>query len=178
MPLCMAHLARAWEYCGDVVYRTRRTKGPEWDAERIELANALLSEALAEHEREERAFLEWVHDPEVDDPDSVVYYVRFGDRIKIGYTRNLGQRLASIPHDELLTVEPGAVKVEANRHRQFATIRIVGEWFAAAPELIEHIDQIKARHAQRERWREKSAEGLVLYTPTQPTDAEILGVAR
>lgn len=52
--------------------------------------------------------------------DPVVYYLRFGDRIKIGTTTNLRTRLISVPCDEVLAVEPGSYALERERHEQFA----------------------------------------------------------
>lgn len=69
----------------------------------------------------------------------VVYYVRFGDRVKIGYTTNLAARLTAIPHDEVLATEPGTMQDERARHRQFADLRITGEWFTYAEPLVSHI---------------------------------------
>lgn len=81
--------------------------------------------------------------------DQVVYYIRFGDRIKIGTTRSLISRMNALPHDEFLVTEPGGVHVERQRHKQFAHLRAeVGtsrEWFQMAPELLEHIAALKAR---------------------------------
>jgi hypothetical protein len=71
----------------------------------------------------------------------VVYYIRFSDRVKIGTTTNLPQRLAGLPHDELLATEPGGPKVELRRHQQFADTQVPGqrEWFFQSPELSAHI---------------------------------------
>jgi excisionase family DNA binding protein len=74
---------------------------------------------------------------------SVVYYIRFGDRIKIGTTVNLVSRLGNLPHDQLLATEPGGVNLEGLRHAQFAEHRIRGEWFRPAPELLAHIGSVK-----------------------------------
>jgi hypothetical protein len=73
-----------------------------------------------------------VHDP-------IVYYMRFGDRIKIGTTTNLRSRLTSVPCDEVLAVEPGSYELERMRHDQFAESRITGEWFGQSEELLSHI---------------------------------------
>src|SRR3712207_998868 len=54
--------------------------------------------------------------PRVD----VVYYLRYGDRVKIGTTGNPRQRLAAIWHDEVLAFERGDRRVERRRHAQFA----------------------------------------------------------
>lgn len=74
---------------------------------------------------------------------SVVYYLRFGDRIKIGTTCNLRARLDDVPHDELLATEPGDAQVEGERHMQFVEHWIIGEWFRAVPELMEHIEKLR-----------------------------------
>ena len=64
---------------------------------------------------------------------NVVYYIRFGDRIKIGTTGNLTGRLMTLPHDELLATEPGGIELEKQRHRQFAADLVAGrEWFRPA----------------------------------------------
>lgn len=79
--------------------------------------------------------------PAKGDPHQpVVYYIRFGDRIKIGHTTNLYLRLAVLPHDELLAIEPGPLDLERMRQRQFAEHRISakGEWFRVHPDLLAH----------------------------------------
>lgn len=80
-------------------------------------------------------------------PEAVVYYVMLtGDRVKIGTTTNLKMRLASYrarPED-LLAVEAGGRDVERWRHAQFEHLQIGGrEDFQMAPDLMEHISQIR-----------------------------------
>lgn len=86
-------------------------------------------------------------DPEPD--DSVVYYVRVGDQIKIGTTRmSLTQRFQMLPPDhQTLVTEPGGRDLERQRHRQFDRLRIARnrEWFRAAPELWDHIRDLRRR---------------------------------
>lgn len=83
---------------------------------------------------------------EVDDRRSVVYYIRFSDRVKIGTTMQLGVRLATLPHDEILAVEPGGLQVERSRQLQFIDHRVRGEWFRAVPPLLDHARLIKGLH--------------------------------
>ena len=100
------------------------------------------------------AVCEW---PYGDVPDSdlapprvdVVYYLRqrdaVGDRVKIGTTTNPRQRLARIPHQDLLAFERGDRTLERRRHDQFAGARYPGtEWFRATPELLEHVRVVGA----------------------------------
>jgi hypothetical protein len=79
----------------------------------------------------------------------VVYYVRFGDQVKIGTTVNLGKRLKNLPHDEVMATEPGAGRLERQRHKQFGHLRVQKgshrEWFQLTPELAEHIAAVRAR---------------------------------
>jgi hypothetical protein len=83
--------------------------------------------------------------PEDEPRPSVVYFIRFGDRIKIGYSANLERRLQTIPHDEVLLTIPGASTAEANLHRTFAADRITGEWFHASPRLLAAIQDLTNR---------------------------------
>jgi hypothetical protein len=76
---------------------------------------------------------------------AVVYYIQFGDRIKIGTSRTLRNRLQSLPHDSLLAIEQGSYEREGERHRQFADTRIgLSEWFKTSPELEAHIRKLSA----------------------------------
>ncbi|WP_148310117.1 hypothetical protein [Nocardia otitidiscaviarum] len=73
----------------------------------------------------------------------VVYYVRFGPYVKIGWTGNLRNRVRHIPYDEIAAVEPGARSVELKRHMQFGMDRHSGEWFHITPELVAHIERMR-----------------------------------
>jgi hypothetical protein len=74
---------------------------------------------------------------------SVVYYIRFCCRVKIGYTSNIKNRLKDVPCHELLAVEPGGRAVEGDRHQQFARLHDVGEWFHYGPELQAHVRTLR-----------------------------------
>ncbi|WP_375342250.1 GIY-YIG nuclease family protein [Curtobacterium sp. MCSS17_008] len=83
--------------------------------------------------------------PRVD----VVYYLRqrddFGDRVKIGTTANPRQRLAAVPHQELLAFERGDRRLERRRHTTFAADRYPGtEWFRTTPALLDHVAAVAA----------------------------------
>lgn len=78
--------------------------------------------------------------------DSIVYYVRRGELIKIGTTADPITRFDRLMPDEILAFEPGDVEQETLRHRQFDHLRGHGEHFRSAPELLEHIRQIRHLH--------------------------------
>lgn len=67
-----------------------------------------------------------------------VYYLRFGDRVKVGYSTDVRTRVQQVPNDEVLAVEPGDFRVEKQRHAMFADALIPGqlEWFEATPDIL------------------------------------------
>lgn len=75
-------------------------------------------------------------------PKSWVYYMRIGNRVKIGYSTNLRSRLDDIHPEELMAVEPGGPKVERQRHDQFRALRVHGEWFRLEEPLAGHIAEL------------------------------------
>lgn len=85
----------------------------------------------AEEEREAKA--------QVEATGEVVYYMRIGNRVKIGFSASLTLRLATINPEELMATEPGGWALEQHRHRQFRKLRTNGEWFKLAEPLTTHI---------------------------------------
>ncbi|WP_396921658.1 hypothetical protein [Mycolicibacterium sp.] len=96
---------------------------------------------IRKQEMIDRGFGEFSHDP-------IVYYLKFGDRVKIGTSTNLRKRLLDIPHDEVLAVEPGGSAMERCRHLQFANSRVNGEWFSSTDDLMQHIEALNRNAAQ------------------------------
>lgn len=80
--------------------------------------------------------------------NGVVYYVRVGAYIKIGWSSDLAKRMrAYSPDSVLLATEPGDRQLETRRHRMFAAHRTHGrEWYAMVPALLHHIDTITTEH--------------------------------
>lgn len=80
-------------------------------------------------------------DREANEPGrtSVVYFVRLGNRIKIGWSTNLAQRLSNLQPEEVLAVIPGDTTLERELHRRFAKHRVVGEWFEDCPSIRAYI---------------------------------------
>jgi hypothetical protein len=96
----------------------------------------------------------------------VVYYLRFGDRVKIGTSSNPRARLAQLRYDELLAFERGDRATEQRRHAQFASHRFPGsEWFRRHRALDDHIRNLAAGVVdpwdQHKRWL---SERLALRT--------------
>lgn len=82
-----------------------------------------------------------------DTSRSVVYYLRVGELVKIGYASNLARRLAAYPPDaQLLATEPGGRELESQRHREMRHhLRMGREWFVPAQPLLDHIASVIER---------------------------------
>jgi hypothetical protein len=73
-----------------------------------------------------------------------VYFVRCLDRVKIGFSVDPKSRLVKINADapfpcEMLGVVPVDQFSEADLHTRFSSLRIHGEWFLAASDLLAFI---------------------------------------
>ncbi|WP_368499427.1 GIY-YIG nuclease family protein [Herbiconiux sp. A18JL235] len=111
------------------------------------------------------AVCEWRHG-EIPDDDvapvrvDVVYYLASRGLVKIGTSSNPRARLAQIAHEELLAFERGGRALEQRRHREFAACRAGREWFERAPELLEHIEGLRAEQVDpwelHARWRSEA----------------------
>lgn len=72
----------------------------------------------------------------------LVYFIRNGTRIKIGWTTNLKARLTSLslPADAVVLTMTGGPQTEKAMHKRFAKARVGRtEWFEVVPELEEFI---------------------------------------
>lgn len=77
----------------------------------------------------------------------VVYYIRFGNRVKIGFTTSLRSRVMALPVDEVMAAEPGSYDIEAQRHKQFAADLAAGrEWFNPSGALMAHVAGVREVH--------------------------------
>ncbi len=81
---------------------------------------------------------------------SIIYFIQQktgSGPVKIGRARNVFRRLESLQAGSpvqlvILTTMPGGSVREAELHRQFAHLRLHGEWFQDSPELMEFINGI------------------------------------
>lgn len=82
---------------------------------------------------------------------SIVYFVRFGDRVKIGTTTNPRIRFGALPFDEILATFPGDRSTEQLLHRRFASLRLTktGEWFRDDPQIRDFITRAKRNASLR-----------------------------
>lgn len=75
--------------------------------------------------------------------DHVVYYMRLGNRAKIGTSRNLKARISVIQPEDCMGYEMGDRKLERKRHAQFAHLRVSGEWFMIGSDLVRHVNSLR-----------------------------------
>lgn len=70
-----------------------------------------------------------------------IYYLRLDEKIKIGWTSDLNQRIKAYPpHAEVLASHPGTRADERDLHRSFKPFRVAGrEWYSPGGELMSHI---------------------------------------
>jgi hypothetical protein len=82
--------------------------------------------------------------------DGVIYYLRVGSYIKIGWASVLTKRMKAYPPDSvLMATEPGTRKDESALHRKFAVHRTHGrEWYALVPPIMEHIARVQTKHGE------------------------------
>lgn len=98
----------------------------------------------------------------LNDRAKTVYYVRQQDYIKIGFASNLRGRLKAISENRtsrpldlpigpvvLLATHTGGRDAERAIHARFRHLRVSGEWFEAAQDLIEHVEHVAARNLRR-----------------------------
>lgn len=134
-PICLDHALKLYLHMSDEV-RRRALGGPEERA----AAQARMNDRDARRRDAQRA-------------QSVVYYLRLGQYIKIGYTENMQERLKALRvYDDtqgaVLATEPGGRREERARHLQFADLRVNRrrEDFKAEDSLMRHIEAVRARY--------------------------------
>lgn len=93
----------------------------------------------------------------------IVYYLRRGEVIKIGTTKDPQGRFGALMPDEILAIEPGSYDLETARHSQFDHLRVRprSEYFHDEPELREHIKATLAMYGPPD--------------PSWPTAATVVG---
>lgn len=82
--------------------------------------------------------------------DGVVYFLRIGGYLKIGWTSDLVKRMRQYPPDtQLLAVKPGTRKDENRLHKKFSHLKTHGrEWFPLAPQILEEVSRTVADHGE------------------------------
>jgi hypothetical protein len=78
--------------------------------------------------------------------ESFVYFALSAEKVKIGITTNLGQRISLLriahPDIKLLGHIPGGRRIEKQLHSRFSKDCLGGEWFRFTPELQRTIERL------------------------------------
>ena len=70
----------------------------------------------------------------------LVYFMQFGPNVKIGFTRNLKERVKNLRPDKVLGVMDGTTKDERALHAKFGPHWIDGEYFRLTSDIMEFIE--------------------------------------
>lgn len=100
--------------------------------------------------------------------EGFIYYLLVADRVKIGFSIDIRQRMRAYPPgSELLAVEPGSMELEKQRHREFAHVRRSGrEWFMPCPEIDAHVVALVEQHGNPARFGYRFRERATAGGPT------------
>lgn len=100
----------------------------------------------------QKSLAEWLVDQEAAEAafqgqsnrNGVVYFVRSGDAVKIGFTTDLESRVKAFrtaspeEFDVWMTIE-GSARLERYFHRMFAGDRIRNEWFKVSSAILDYV---------------------------------------
>lgn len=132
VPLCPTHVRETYEFGVALVDTWKSLETAQQRAEYIEQRYATSGPDFERQQQRAYAY-----------GRGYVYFIRFSERIKIGWSRAPHKRIANLPFDEVLAVVPGTIQQERRYHERFAHLRTTGEWFRAEPELIDFIDDLR-----------------------------------
>lgn len=104
------------------------------------------------HERttpHEERFPELYEPVPISESAGVVYFIRVGELIKVGFSSDLGQRMRSYPPDaELLACYTGSFAEEQRWHKLLTVHRANRrEWYHPTAEVMAAVEDAKARQA-------------------------------
>ncbi len=108
---------------------------------------------------------DWIVQPErkVRSKRGLIYFVRAGENVKIGFTQNVDQRVAQLqtffPFQlEITLVLPGSLLTERQLHHRFRASRVTGEWFRHGPEIDAFVQAKRTTSEPDVRIRPKRSE--------------------
>lgn len=74
-----------------------------------------------------------------------VYFIQRGDRVKIGWTGWPANRFKQLRPDAVLALVQGSRRDEALAHALFEHLRVDGEWFRVADDLLQFAHDLRTR---------------------------------
>jgi hypothetical protein len=120
--LCGVHAREVYEACSDLVTS-------QWD-DAVRDYVAELHDTFKPPRAVKQPLAGWV------------YFIRFSDRVKVGYTTRPDERMHGLPHEEIIGIIPGTRADERAWHSLLADFHVVGEWFRADPQVLAMLAQV------------------------------------
>lgn len=111
-----------------------------------------VAEAVARHrDREERQAEQNARDLAATRAEGVIYFLELDEKIKVGWTGNLDQRMKSYPpHSRLIVSYPASRADERDLHRSLRLSLVAGrEWYTRTPQVMTAIRDVELQNAQR-----------------------------
>lgn len=142
-PMCEEHAWQVWATLDAV-----RENDATWEKARNDLAELEAQQSLEARNKAKDLNSTWKGQRWIE--PGWIYYLLVGDRIKIGYTKDVGQRMKQYPPtSELLATHPGTPKIEREMHHKFLHLLANGrEWFTVADDLMAHIEHVRSGQRQ------------------------------
>lgn len=138
LPLCTRHLSVAYQQAN---YRAN-------DALMVKANTLLLEQKAAKRKALEKQITEeWRQRTDGD-----IYFVRLNGLVKVGWSRDVDQRLRAYgPDVEVLAIYPGSRDDETNLHRQLRPVLARGrEWYEDCKIIADFVAQAIAKHGEPE----------------------------
>lgn len=110
-----------------------------------------------------------------------VYFLRAGDRVKIGFSLDVLERVAGLQASspeplELILVLPGAIADERRLHRLFRDDRLHNEWFRYSAEVRAYLAVVSDHLKIKDRPPRPKPPVRALSPPVDPIDGFIRSV--
>lgn len=143
---------RGLPYCEACAWRVWAVLDADMDHQMAEAAKSGYAAYIQAERDNAQAYMEYaaLNTPADRSVPGVVYYLRVGDLIKIGFTTSLEQRMRSYPPNaQLLAVHPGTLDTERQMHHRFLHHLAQGrEWFTPGDELADHLRTVREQYKQ------------------------------
>jgi hypothetical protein len=137
LPICFKHMAVVWNQAV-----RGYTKNPKFIEAIADVNTGVQDRLVREYDAEREAHLART--------DGDIYFIRLGELVKVGWTRDLAQRLKSYGASaQLLVSYPATRDDETNLHRQLRPALAKGrEWYEDGAIIQHFIDEALAKYGE------------------------------
>lgn len=141
LPICVDHAVQVWGVIQDDDEQRSRAQQSRTIQQRYRQYQEATKEAAEQRRRDQ------IRESRKNQP-GWIYFLRWQDQIKIGYTTNIERRLSEYaPGAELVALHPGTPQTERGYHQRFGKHRIGGrEWYRPAQDILDHCERVIAEY--------------------------------